>query len=143
MVLSSDPCPNASTFSITNKNPMLIATVASACAPVVKIGELAEIAPGLNRELEFCDITAGVARTRYACMRHVPINSLSIARGIFRFSGFKGQLPCSVWSEDTLDRYRFFTEPDAGDKSCNHDVRPLKQQLNDNPDCRLEIGYNA
>ncbi len=92
-------------------------------------------------------------------MRYVQIVSLSLARVELRFSRFARQLPC-VRSGHAHGPLPFFIEAYVGDAvcapgalcrmpgtsletNCRYAVWPLERGLEDNPDCGVEIGYNA
>ncbi len=90
---------------------MYIVMVASECAPVAKVGGLADVIYGLSRELEIRGNAVEIILPKYDCMRYDHIRDLSVSYENLQVPWFNRQVPCTVWFGHVHDRRCYFIEP--------------------------------
>ncbi len=98
---------------------MYIVMVASECAPVAKVGGLADVVFGLSRELEIRGNSVEIILPKYDCMRYDQIWGLHITMHDLWVPWFGGVIHCSVWFGFVHGRKCFFIEPHSGDNFFN------------------------
>ncbi len=94
---------------------MYIVMVASECAPVSKVGGLADVVYGLSRELEIRGNDVEIILPKYDCMRYDHIWGLHIAFQDLWVPWWNGAIHCSVWFGSVHGRKCFFIEPHSND----------------------------
>ena len=77
---------------------MFIAMIASECAPVAKVGGLADVVYGLSRELLIRGHTVEIVLPKYDCMRHDQVSELQRAPIDLRVPWADGEVHCTMWS---------------------------------------------
>ncbi len=95
---------------------MFIIMVASECAPVAKVGGLADVVFGLGRELEIRGNSVEIILPKYDCMRYDHIWGLQVAFEDLWVPWYGGAIHCSVWFGFVHGRKCFFIEPHSGDR---------------------------
>lgn len=90
---------------------MYIVMVASECAPVAKVGGLADVVFGLSRELEIRGNSVEIILPKYDCMRYDQIWGLHVTRKDLWVPWYGGAIHCSVWFGFVHGRKCFFIEP--------------------------------
>lgn len=98
---------------------MYIVQIASECAPVAKVGGLADVVYGLSRELETRMNTVEIILPKYDCMRYDHIWGLHDAYGDLWVPWYGGAIHCSVYCGWVHGRLCFFIEPHSGDNFFN------------------------
>ena len=98
---------------------MYIVNIASECAPVAKVGGLADVVFGLNRELEIRGHAVEIILPKYDCMRYDQIWGLHITYQDLWVPWFDGYIHCSVWFGFVHGRKCFFIEPHSADNFFN------------------------
>jgi starch synthase len=98
---------------------MFIVMVASECAPVSKVGGLADVVYGLSRELELRGNAVEIILPKYDCMRYDHIWGLQIAHENLLVPWFNGQVACTVWFGFVHGLKCFFIEPHSADNFFN------------------------
>ena len=94
---------------------MYIVMVASECAPVSKVGGLADVVYGLSRELEIRGIDVEIILPKYDCMRYDHIWGLHIAFQDLWVPWWNGAIHCSIWFGFVHGRKCFFIEPHSNE----------------------------
>jgi starch synthase len=100
---------------------MYIVMIASECAPVSKVGGLADVVYGLSRELEVRGNLVEIILPKYDCMRYDHIWGLEVAYKDLWVPWGSGAIHCSVWFGFVKGRKCFFIEPHSDDNLFNRD----------------------
>lgn len=95
---------------------MFIVEVASECAPVAKVGGLADVVFGLSRELELRGNSVEIILPKYNCMRYDQIWGLQVTHQDLWVPWRNGSVHCSVWFGFVHGRKCFFIEPHSPDR---------------------------
>lgn len=98
---------------------MFIVMVASECAPVAKVGGLADVVFGLSRELEIRGNSVEIILPKYDCMRYDHIWGLHITYNDLWVPWFDSAIHCSVWFGFVHGRKCFFIEPHSNENFFN------------------------
>ena len=98
---------------------MFIVEVASECAPVAKVGGLADVVFGLSRELEIRGNSVEIILPKYDCMWYDQIWGLHVTYSDLWVPWFGGAIHCSVWFGFVHGRKCFFIEPHSEDNFFN------------------------
>ena len=98
---------------------MYIVMIASECAPVAKVGGLADVVFGLTRELEIRGNAVEIILPKYDCMGYEHIWGLQIAYQDLWVPWFSGYVHCTVWFGFVHGRKCFFIEPHSQDNFFN------------------------
>jgi starch synthase len=94
---------------------MFIAMIASECAPVAKVGGLADVVYGLSRELEIRGHAVEIVLPKYDCMRHDQVSDLRPAYQDLWVPWADGEVHCTVWFGFVHGCKCFFIEPHDND----------------------------
>jgi len=100
---------------------MYIVMIASECAPVSKVGGLADVVYGLSRELETRGHLVEIILPKYDCMRYDQIWGLHIAYQDLWVPWEHGAIHCSVWFGFVHGRKCFFIEPHSDENFFKRD----------------------
>jgi starch synthase len=100
---------------------MYIVQIASECAPVSKVGGLADVVYGLTRELELRGNTVEIILPKYDCMRYDHIWGLTVDYQDLWVPWGNGTIHCSVWSGFVHGRKCFFIESHSDDNFFNRE----------------------
>jgi starch synthase len=87
--------------------------VASECAPVAKVGGLADVVFGLGRELEIRGHSVEIILPKYDCMRYDQIWGLQVSHRDLWVPWRGGTIRCTVWFGFVHGRKCFFIDPDG------------------------------
>lgn len=98
---------------------MYIVMVTSECAPVSKVGGLADVVFGLCRELEIRGNSVEIILPKYDCMRYDHIWGLSITYSGLWVPWYDSGIFCTVWFGFVHGRKCFFIEPHSRDNFFN------------------------
>ena len=98
---------------------MFVVMVASECAPVSKVGGLADVVQGLSREIEIRGHAVEIILPKYDCMRYDHIWDLQVVWSELPVPWFNGHIPCTVWFGHVHGRKCFFIEPHSEDNFFN------------------------
>ncbi len=98
---------------------MYIVMISSECAPVAKVGGLADVVSGLSRELEIRGNAVEIILPKYDCMRYDQIWGLQVTYQDLWVPWFNGAIHCSVWFGFVHGRKCFFIDPHSGDNFFN------------------------
>jgi starch synthase len=90
---------------------MYVVMIASECAPVAKVGGLADVVYGLSRELELRGHAVEVILPKYDCMRVDQVWGLQVDYRDLWVPWDGGAIRCSVWFGFVHGRKCFFIEP--------------------------------
>src|SRR6516164_2827437 len=90
---------------------MYIIMLASECAPVAKVGGLADVVFGLTRELEIRGNSVEIILPKYDCLRYDRIYDLRVAYRDLWVPWYNYALQCSVYFGFVHGRKCFFIEP--------------------------------
>jgi starch synthase len=90
---------------------MYIVQIASECAPVAKVGGLADVVYGLSRELQNRVHWVEVILPKYDCMRYDEIWGLEKIYNDLWVPWQGGAVHCSVWKGEVYGIRCFFIEP--------------------------------
>jgi len=109
---------------------MYIVHVASECAPVAKVGGLADVIFGLSWEHAIRGNDVEIILPKYDCMRYDQIWGLTMTFNDLWVPWFGGAIHCSVWFGEVHGRRCYFIEPHSNEKffnrgtfyGCNDDV---------------------
>ncbi len=85
--------------------------IASECAPVSKVGGLADVIYGLSRELEIRGNLVEIILPKYDCMRYDHIQDLKIIYQDLWVDWGENAIHCSVWFGLVQGRKCFFIDP--------------------------------
>jgi starch synthase len=94
---------------------MYVVMVASECAPVSKVGGLADVVFGLSRELEIRGNAVEIILPKYDCMRYDHIWGLHPVYENLMVPWCDGRVPTTVWFGFVHGRKCFFIEPHSPD----------------------------
>ncbi len=122
---------------------MFIVMIASECAPVAKVGGLADVVYGLSRELEIRGNDVEIILPKYDCMRHDHIYELQKVLPDLRVPFYDQQIHCSVFFGFVHARKCFFIEPHSERNFFN---RGIYYGHNDDPErfaffCRAALEF--
>lgn len=92
---------------------MYIVMVASECAPVAKVGGLADVVFGLSRELEIRGHSVEIILPKYDCMRYDRIWGLQETYRDLWVPWHGAAIRCTVWFGFVHGRKCFFIDPDC------------------------------
>ena len=98
---------------------MYIVQVASECAPVAKVGGLADVVYGLSRELEIRGNEVEIILPKYDCLRYDTIWNLHVVFNDLWVPWYGGAIHCTVWFGFVYGRKCFFIEPHSNDNFFN------------------------
>lgn len=98
---------------------MFITMISSECAPVAKVGGLADVIYGLSRELEIRGHAVEIILPKYDCMRYNQIWGLKLDYEDLWVPWYGGAIHCSVWFGYVHGRKCFFIEPHSNDHFFN------------------------
>jgi starch synthase len=90
---------------------MYVVMIAAECAPVAKVGGLADVVFGLSRELEMRGHAVEVVLPRYDCMRDDQVWGLQVTHRDLHVPWNGGTITCTVWFGFVHGRKCFFIEP--------------------------------
>jgi starch synthase len=94
---------------------MYIVMVASECAPVAKVGGLADVVFGLSRELEIRGNAVEIILPKYDCMRYDHIWGLQPTYHDLWVPWYSGAVHCTVWFGFVHGRKCYFIDPHSQD----------------------------
>lgn len=132
---------------------MYIIEVASECAPVSKVGGLADVIGGLSAELSLRGNAVEIILPFYDCMRYDQIFNLTVSYNYLPVPWYDGVIPCVVWFGLVHGKRCFFIDPQSKDNffrrntfyGCDDDtmrfaffskaVLEFMLQTNRRPDC--------
>jgi starch synthase len=95
---------------------MYIVMVTPECAPVAKVGGLADVVFGLSREIEIRGNAVEIILPKYDCMRHEHVWGLTLTMQDLWVPWGEASIHCSVWFGFVHGRKCFFIEPHSPDK---------------------------
>ncbi len=98
---------------------MYIVQIASECAPVAKVGGLADVVYGLSRELSVRGHCSEIILPKYDCMRYNHVWGMHDAYRDLWVPWFGGAIHCSVYCGWVHGQLCFFIEPHSGDNFFN------------------------
>lgn len=98
---------------------MYIVMIASECAPVAKVGGLADVVFGLSREMEIRGNAVEIILPKYDCMRYDQVWGLQITLHDLWVPWYGGAIHCSVWFGFVHGRKCFFIEPHSPENFFN------------------------
>lgn len=90
---------------------MYVVMVATECAPVAKVGGLADVVYGLSRELEIRGHSVEIILPKYDCMRYDHIWGLQPTYNDLWVPWFSGFIHCTVYFGFVHGRKCYFIEP--------------------------------
>ncbi len=94
---------------------MFIVMVSPECAPVAKVGGLADVIFGLSRELEIRGNAVEIILPKYDCLRYDQIWGLQEVFHDLWVPWHGGTIHCSVWFGFAHGRKCFFIDPHSSD----------------------------
>jgi len=92
---------------------MFVVMIASECAPVAKVGGVADVVFGLARELELRGNAVEIILPKYDCMRYDQVWGLQVEFADLWVPWDGGAIRCTVWFGFVHGRKCFFVEPHA------------------------------
>lgn len=98
---------------------MFVVMIASECAPVAKVGGLADVVFGLSHELEICGHAVEIVLPKYDCMRYDRIWGLQVAYQDLWVPWLNGAVHCTVWFGFVHGRKCFFIDAHSADRFFN------------------------
>jgi len=98
---------------------MYITMIAAECAPVAKVGGLADVVYGLSRELEIRGHAVEIILPKYACMRYDQIWGLQVSMQDLWVPWQTHKVRCTVWFGFVHGCKCFFIEPHNADNFFN------------------------
>ncbi len=101
---------------------MFIVMVATECAPVAKVGGLADVVFGLSRELEVRGNSVEIILPKYDCMRYDHIYGLQETFHDLRVPFHDQWIHCSVFFGFVHGRRCFFIEPHSHNNFFNRGI---------------------
>jgi starch synthase len=101
---------------------MFIVTVASECAPVAKVGGLADVVYGLSHELEIRGHSVEIILPKYDCMRYDHIYGLQEVYSDLWVPFYDHHVHCSVFFGLVHGRKCFFIEPHSNRNFFNRGI---------------------
>ena len=93
---------------------MYIVMISSECAPVAKVGGLADVVSGLSHELEIRGNHVELILPKYDCMRYEQIHELRQVYDDLWVPFYHKLVHCSVFFGFVYNRKCFFIEPHSG-----------------------------
>ncbi|MBF0177295.1 MAG: glycogen synthase [Magnetococcales bacterium] len=90
---------------------MHIIVMSAECAPVAKVGGLADMVYGLCRELGQCGHALELILPRYDCMRHEHVWGMTVARDNLEVPWWDGFIRCTIWFGLVHGIRCYFVEP--------------------------------
>ena len=90
---------------------MYVVMIAAECAPVAKVGGLADVVFGLSRELEMRGHAVEIVLPRYDCMRDDQVWGLQVTHRDLHVPWNGAIITCTVWFGFVHGRKCFFIEP--------------------------------
>jgi starch synthase len=122
---------------------MYIVMIASECAPVAKVGGLADVVYGLSREIEITGNDVEIILPKYDCMRYDHIYGLQKVLPDLWVPFYDQQIHCSVFFGFVHARKCFFIEPHSERNFFN---RGIYYGHNDDPErfaffCRAALEF--
>jgi starch synthase len=109
------PVPAAPPPAAAAPRPLYVVQVAPECAPVAKVGGLADVVFGLARELEIRGNHVEIVLPKYASMRYDQIVGLTPAYENLWVPWYEGAIRCTVFFGFVHGRRCFFVEPHSPD----------------------------
>jgi len=94
---------------------MHITMIASECAPVAKVGGLADVVYGLSKNLELRGNSVEILLPKYDCLRNDQITDLTLFYKDLSVPWNRGAVRCSVWLGSVSGRKCFFIEPHSNE----------------------------
>ena len=101
---------------------MYIVMASSECAPVAKVGGLADVVTGLSRELEIRGNDVEIILPKYDCMRYDHIWGLQPSFTDLWVPWYGGAIHCTVYFGFVHGRKCYFIEPHSNDNFFNRGV---------------------
>ena len=101
---------------------MYVVVVASECAPVAKVGGLADVVFGLSRELEIRGNAVEIILPKYDCLWYDQIWGLTVAYENLWVPWHGGAIRCTVHFGFVHGRKCFFIDPHSDDNFFNRGV---------------------
>jgi starch synthase len=98
---------------------MYVVMISAECAPVAKVGGLADVVFGLSRELEIRGNAVEIILPKYDCMRYGDIWDLQITYKDLDVPWYGGAIHCDVWFGFVHGRKCFFIESHSQDNFFN------------------------
>jgi len=98
---------------------MYIVHVASECAPVAKVGGLADVIFGLSWEHAIRGHDVEIIVPKYDCMRYDHVWGMSVSHSDLWVPWFGGAIHCTVWFGFVHGRKVFFIDPHSNDNFFN------------------------
>ena len=98
---------------------MFIVMIASECAPVAKVGGLADVVFGLSRELEIRGHSVEIILPKYDCMSYDHIWGLQVSYEDLWVPWYNGSVHCTVWFGFVHGRKCFFIDAHSADNFFN------------------------
>jgi starch synthase len=95
---------------------MYVIMVASECAPVAKVGGLADVVSGLSRELQLRGHAVEIILPKYDCMRYGEIWGLQVSHRDLLVPWDGGAILCTVWFGFVHGNKCFFIEPHSSQR---------------------------
>jgi starch synthase len=95
---------------------MYVVMIAAECAPVAKVGGLADVVFGLSRELEIRGNSVEIILPKYDCMRYGEIWGLQVTYDDLWVPWDGGPIRCTVWFGFVHGRKCFFVEPHSAQR---------------------------
>jgi starch synthase len=90
---------------------MYVVMIASECAPVAKVGGLADVVSGLSRELQLRGHAVEIILPKYDCMRYEEIWGMQVTYRDLWVPWDGGAIRCTVWFGFVHGSKCFFIEP--------------------------------
>jgi len=98
---------------------MYIVQVAPECAPVAKVGGLADVVFGLSWEHAIRGNDVEIIIPKYDCMRYDQVWGMTVSYNDLWVPWFGGAIHCSVWFGFVHGRKCFFIDPHSNDNFFN------------------------
>ena len=98
---------------------MYVIMVSAECAPVAKVGGLADVVFGLSGELQKRGHAVEIILPKYDCMRYDHIFNLHVAYQNLWVPWYDGAVHCTVYFGFVHGRHCFFIEPHSSDNFFN------------------------
>ncbi len=98
---------------------MFIIHAASECAPVAKVGGLADVVFGLSREMEIRGHSVEIILPKYDCMRYDQVYGLQVSYRDLWVPWRDQHVHCSVWFGFVHGRKCFFVDPHSSHQFFN------------------------
>ncbi|HAM52720.1 MAG TPA: glycogen synthase GlgA [Nitrospiraceae bacterium] len=98
---------------------MFVVMIASECAPVAKVGGLADVVFGLSRELEIRGHVVEIILPKYDCMSYDHIWGFQVSYQDLWVPWYNGAIHCTVWFGFVHGRKCFFIDAHSADNFFN------------------------